>query len=83
MRVISTFFGPSSIIHSLKCRLSNNDLEHLVIAKPNKLEVFSLQPEGAKFECSLEIWGIISSLNAVPPQVTTLLGDVNVLSNYL
>ncbi|KAF8516138.1 CPSF A subunit region-domain-containing protein [Hysterangium stoloniferum] len=65
MRVVSTFFAPSSTSHSLKCKLDHTETDYLVVAKPDRVEVFSLQPDGAKFQCSLEVWGVISSLKTV------------------
>lgn len=73
MRVVSTFFHPSSVLHSLKCRLDESELEYLIVATPNKLEVLALLPEGAKVQCSLEIWGVISSLKAVHHVVSHLI----------
>lgn len=69
MKIVSTFHQPSSVIGSLKTRLASAELEHLVIAKLNRLDVFSLQPEGLKHECSLEIWGKVLSVKAIPISV--------------
>lgn len=65
MRVVSTFFPSSSILHSIKCNLNSEDVDHLVVAKPNKLEVYGLEENGVKLRCTREIWGSISSLNAI------------------
>ncbi|CCM01903.1 uncharacterized protein FIBRA_03974 [Fibroporia radiculosa] len=65
MRVVATFHHPSSVVQSLKCNLTQ-DQEHLIVAKVNRLEVFSLRSSGLHFECSLEIWGRIVSLKAIP-----------------
>ncbi|KZT11975.1 uncharacterized protein LAESUDRAFT_746751 [Laetiporus sulphureus 93-53] len=65
MRVVATFHQPSSVSHSVKCNLTP-DQEHLVVAKSNRLEVFSLQPEGLRRECGLDIWGRVVALRAVP-----------------
>lgn len=70
MRVVSTFFHPSSVLHSVKCKLCGTDTEYLVLSKPNQLEVFALLPEGAKLRCSLEIWGVVSSLKVIPHEVS-------------
>lgn len=67
MRVVATFHPPSGVEHSVKCSLTNDaDLEHLVIAKSNRLDVYSVQPNGLKHECDLDIWGHIVSLRAIP-----------------
>lgn len=74
MRVVATFHPPSAVEHSIKCNLTNDaEVEHLVVAKSNRLEVYSLQPQGLQRECSLEIWGHIVSLRAIPsgPNVST------------
>ncbi|PCH40170.1 hypothetical protein WOLCODRAFT_67201 [Wolfiporia cocos MD-104 SS10] len=65
MKVVTTFHPPSSVVRSIKCSLSLGQ-EHLVIAKINKLEVYSLQPADLHHQCSLEIWGRITSLRALP-----------------
>ncbi|KAI0766387.1 CPSF A subunit region-domain-containing protein [Trametes elegans] len=66
MRVVGTFHPSSSVSRSLKCRLTDTALEHLVIAKTDKLEVYSLQPDGLKRECSVDMWSRIVSVQAVP-----------------
>ena len=45
-------------------------MEFLVVAKTDKLEVFSLQPEGFKWECTLDMWGRIVGLQDVPAKVS-------------
>ncbi|KAF8526426.1 CPSF A subunit region-domain-containing protein [Gautieria morchelliformis] len=62
MRVVSTFFAPSSVLHSVKCRLDTSEYDYLVVTRSGRLEVFVLRTEGAKLQCSLQIWGAISSL---------------------
>jgi DNA damage-binding protein 1 len=69
MKIVTTFHQPSSVLSSLKCRLASRDLEHLVVAKLNRVDVFSLQPEGLKHECGLDIWGKILTVKAVPISV--------------
>ncbi|THH20561.1 hypothetical protein EW146_g835 [Bondarzewia mesenterica] len=66
MKVVTTFYPSSSVVHSLKCHLtSDRSTEHLVVAKINRLDVFSAQPEGLKHECSVDIWGRVASIKAV------------------
>ncbi|GJJ09699.1 hypothetical protein Clacol_003923 [Clathrus columnatus] len=43
----------------------SRDVDYLVISKPNKLEVYSLEENGIKLRCTREIWGTVSSLNAL------------------
>ncbi|GLB38302.1 putative CPSF A subunit region [Lyophyllum shimeji] len=66
MKVVATFHQPSSTLASVKCKLSSRDLEHLVVAKTNRVDVYSLQPHGLKHQCGLEIWGKVFSLKSVP-----------------
>ncbi|KAF7975350.1 hypothetical protein HWV62_9805 [Athelia sp. TMB] len=67
MKAIATFHKPSSVSSSAKCKLlPGSDLEFLVVVKLDRLEVFSLQPEGLKLECELEVWGRLLSIIAVP-----------------
>ncbi|KAI1790140.1 mono-functional DNA-alkylating methyl methanesulfonate N-term-domain-containing protein [Ganoderma leucocontextum] len=67
MRVVGTFHPSSSVSRSLKCTLTpDSGLEFLVVAKTDKLEVFSLQPEGLKRECVSDMWGRIVGLQDVP-----------------
>jgi DNA damage-binding protein 1 len=65
MKIVTTFHQPSSVLSSVKCQLSSRDLEHLVIAKINRIDVYSLQPHGLQHECGLEIWGKVTSVKAV------------------
>ncbi|KAI0337556.1 hypothetical protein BDW22DRAFT_1363933 [Trametopsis cervina] len=77
MKVVSTFHQPSSVTSSLKCSLtSDSELGHLVVAKANRIEVSSITPEGLDPACSLEIWGRVLSIKAIPgedPTVSNLL----------
>ncbi|OBZ68977.1 DNA damage-binding protein 1 [Grifola frondosa] len=67
MRVVATFHPPSSVTRSLKCHLTTDPaVEHLVVARINRLEVHSLQPDGLRHECSLEVWGRIVALRSIP-----------------
>lgn len=71
MRVVGTFHPSSSVTHSLKCSLTpDSTLEHLVVAKTDRLEVYSLQPDGLKLECSADMWGRIVGVRAVPARVS-------------
>ena len=70
MRVVGTFHPSSSVSRSLKCTLTPDpSLEFLVVAKTDKLEAFSLQPEGLKRECVLNMWGRIVGVQDVPAKV--------------
>ncbi|KAJ7644328.1 CPSF A subunit region-domain-containing protein [Roridomyces roridus] len=66
MKVISTFHQPSSVLSSVKCNLDSSDVQHLVVAKINSLDVYSINPEGLKQICSWAVWGNILSVKAVP-----------------
>ncbi|KAG6907853.1 hypothetical protein DXG01_007117 [Tephrocybe rancida] len=52
------------------CQLSSRGLEHLVVAKLNRLDVYTLQPRGLQHQCTLEIRGIVTSLRTIPIPVT-------------
>lgn len=71
MKFVTTFYEPTAVVSSVKCSLVDGS-EHLVVAKINKIEVYSIQPAGLHFECDQEIWGQILSVNAVPVEVSTL-----------
>ncbi|KAF5362887.1 hypothetical protein D9758_007154 [Tetrapyrgos nigripes] len=65
-RVTATFHPSSSVLSSFKCQLLSRDLEHLVVAKLNSVEVYSIQPDKLRHECSLEIRGKVRSVKAIP-----------------
>ncbi len=73
MRVVSTFHPPSSVTDAIKCRLtSDSSLIHLAVTKPNRLDIYSVQPSGLRHECGAEIWGRIVTVRAIPAQVMLL-----------
>ena len=73
MKVVSTFFASSSILHSVKCRVDTSGVEYLAVAHSSNLELFALLAQGAKLQCRLDIWGTISSLTVVPHTVNKML----------
>ncbi|KAH8114589.1 mono-functional DNA-alkylating methyl methanesulfonate N-term-domain-containing protein, partial [Phellopilus nigrolimitatus] len=71
MKAVATFHQPTSVIDSLKTTLTDDeDVEHLVIAKASIIEVFAVLPDALRLQCSIEIWGRITSLQAVPTEDT-------------
>ncbi|KAA1475747.1 hypothetical protein DENSPDRAFT_842582 [Dentipellis sp. KUC8613] len=67
MKVVSTFHQPSSVAASVRCHLTGDKtLVHLVVAKTNRLEVYSARPEGLHHECTAEVWGRVASLKVLP-----------------
>ncbi|KAH9002600.1 CPSF A subunit region-domain-containing protein [Lactarius hatsudake] len=67
MRIVSTFHPPSSVTDVVKCRLtSDRSLIHLVVAKSDRLDIYSVQPSGLSYECGAEIWGRIVVVKAIP-----------------
>lgn len=80
MKVVSTFSPSSSVLSSIKCRLiANSELEFLAVGKLDRLDVYSLRPEGLKLECGLQIWGRVLAIRAIPVDVSSKLcpfGDV-------
>ncbi|KAG9035896.1 hypothetical protein FRB95_010299 [Tulasnella sp. JGI-2019a] len=63
MLAISTWHPSSTVTHSLKCRLAEEN-ESLVIAKVNTLEVHDLNATGLTLRCTFDIWGTVTSLLA-------------------
>jgi hypothetical protein len=77
MRIVSTFHPPSSVTDAIKCRLtSDRSLVHLVVAKSNRLDVYSVQPSGLSHECGTEIWGRIVVVKAIP---TTVIASTSLI----
>ncbi|KAG6854676.1 hypothetical protein C0991_003324 [Blastosporella zonata] len=66
MKIVTTFHQSSSVLASVKCQLSSRDVEHLVVAKSNRIDVYSLKPHGLEYKCGLELRGIVTSLKSVP-----------------
>lgn len=66
MKIVTTFHQPSAVLSSVKCQLARGDLEHLVVARLNRIDVYSLQPHGLQRECGVEIWGKVRSVKAIP-----------------
>ncbi|KAF7365431.1 CPSF-A domain-containing protein [Mycena venus] len=66
MKIVSTFQKPTSVLSSVKCSLASTPLEHLVVAKLDGLDVYSVQPKGLKHECRWNVWGNILSVKSVP-----------------
>ena len=66
MKVVTTFHQPSSILSSIKCRLSTRDTENLIVAKLNKVIVYSIQPHGLRKECSADVWGKVLTIKVIP-----------------
>lgn len=66
MKVLTTFYPPSSVTASAECRLDpNSEYGHLAIAKTNRIYIYSLAPEGLRPECDLEVWGRILALRPI------------------
>jgi len=70
MKVISTFHPSSSVLSSIKCRLTSRGLEHLVIAKLSRIDVYSVQPRELQHECGLDVSGKICSIKPLPISVS-------------
>ncbi|EIW81285.1 hypothetical protein CONPUDRAFT_56293 [Coniophora puteana RWD-64-598 SS2] len=72
MKVVTTFHPSSSVLASCKWQLLDDARsEFLVIAKLNQLDIYSLQPEGLKYEDGLEIWGRVRAVRVVPIKKST------------
>ncbi|KAG2145900.1 CPSF A subunit region-domain-containing protein [Suillus clintonianus] len=67
MKVVTTFHPASSVVDSLKFRLKDEQpSEFLVVAKPNRLDIYALLPEGLRHQQGIDIWGRIRIIRAVP-----------------
>ncbi|KAG5648442.1 hypothetical protein DXG03_005016 [Asterophora parasitica] len=66
MKIVTTFHQPSSVLASVKCQLASRDLEHLVVAKTNRIEVYSLRPHGLQHECGIDVWGSVVTVKSIP-----------------
>ncbi|KAG2010117.1 pre-mRNA-splicing factor rse1, variant 2 [Coprinopsis cinerea AmutBmut pab1-1] len=66
MKIVTTFHPSSSVVSSVKCRLASRDLEHLVIAKLDRIDVYSLQPSGLQHECGIDVWGRVLCVKVLP-----------------
>ena len=72
MKIISTFHPTSSVLSSVKCRLSSRDLEHLIVAKLNRIDAYTVRPHGLQHECGLDVWGKVCSVKHLPLSVGAL-----------
>ncbi|KAJ3744599.1 CPSF A subunit region-domain-containing protein [Lentinula detonsa] len=79
-RILTTFHSSSSVISSVKCSLSSasssstdveDQYQHLVIAKLNSIQVYSIRETGLELECSVEIRGKVRAIKRVPIANTT------------
>jgi len=71
MKVVSTFHSASSVVDSLRFRLADEQAsEYLVVAKLNRLDIYSLLPEGLRHEQGIDIWGRVRVIRAVPVVVS-------------
>ncbi|KAJ7729698.1 CPSF A subunit region-domain-containing protein [Mycena maculata] len=66
MKIVSTFHQPSSVLCSLKCHLTSAGVEHLVVAKLNGLDVYSVEAEGLQHQSRWDVWGNILTVKSVP-----------------
>ncbi|KAF4605198.1 hypothetical protein EYR40_003981 [Pleurotus pulmonarius] len=81
MKLVTTFHQSSSVVCSVKCRLASRDLEHLVVGKADRLEVYSIGPQGLNLECTLQVWGRVLALRALPTQKSTISNLVLMLDH--
>ncbi|TFK20000.1 hypothetical protein FA15DRAFT_673909 [Coprinopsis marcescibilis] len=66
VKLVTTFHPSSSVVSSVKCRLASRDLEHLVVAKLDRIDVYSLRPHGLQHECGVDVWGRVLCVKALP-----------------
>ena len=72
MHVISTYLQPTAVTHATTARLTGGSVQYLVIAKINRVEVFSLEPEGLKQVAAYELWGRVVALDEIVVDVSYL-----------
>ncbi|KLO05927.1 hypothetical protein SCHPADRAFT_917631 [Schizopora paradoxa] len=66
MKVVNTYHSPTSVSHSLKCCLTADpQLEHLVVVRCNELDVYAILADGLRLQCTLDVWGRVTSLKAL------------------
>ncbi|KAF9267572.1 hypothetical protein L218DRAFT_895037 [Marasmius fiardii PR-910] len=65
-RVAATYHPPSSVLASVTCSLSSRNLQHLVVGKLDRLEVYSVQPDRLELECTYQLTGTLRALKAIP-----------------
>ena len=65
MKVVSTFHHPSAVSCSAKCKFVPDNRDYLVVGKPNRLELYSLQPRGLHLESTLDVWGHVVTIRPV------------------
>ncbi|KAJ6584701.1 CPSF A subunit region-domain-containing protein [Mycena capillaripes] len=66
MKIVCTFHQPSSVLCSLRCHLTSTGPEHLVVAKLDGIDIYSVLPEGLQHQCRWDVWGNILSVKSVP-----------------
>lgn len=72
MHVISTYLPPTAVTHAITAKLSGSSTRHLVIAKINRVEAFSLELEGLKPVAAYELWGRVVALEEIVVDVSCL-----------
>jgi hypothetical protein len=70
MHVISTYLPPTAVTHAITAKLTAGSARYLVIAKINRVEVFSLERDGLKKAAAYELWGRIVALEEIVVDVS-------------
>ncbi|KAJ3991663.1 CPSF A subunit region-domain-containing protein [Lentinula boryana] len=79
-KILTTFHSSSSVISSVKCSLSSasssstdveDQYQHLIIAKLNSIQVYSIRETSLELECSVDIRGKVRAIKRVPIANTT------------
>ena len=69
MAYIAPIHRPSSVRHATLCRLLNPDEENLIVAKTNRLEIYTQDDDGITLLSTKTVYGTISMLQRIqPPQ---------------
>lgn len=67
MAYVAPIHRPSSVRHATLCRLLDPDEEHLVIAKTNRLEIYTQIDDGLTLLHTKTVYGTITMLLRLPP----------------
>lgn len=72
MKVVTTYHQPSSVLDSIKCTLSEDNSEFLVVAKLDRVDFYSIRPDGLRHENGIGIWGRVRAVRSIQRRVRGL-----------
>lgn len=78
MKIVATYHAPSSVLDSIKCTLADNaDSQYLIVAKLNRVDFYSIHPQGLHHENGVDIWGRVRAVRQVPLRVGVSTADTS------